>query len=93
MALGLGVKSILLFVLSCVFLLVLTILESLLSGLSLTTERIITAILLILPGLVGIIFGAMSLRRKELPRWVAILGILLNGGFVLFHVFLLAFAG
>lgn len=93
MALGLGVKSILLFVLSCVFLLVLTILESLLSGLSLTTERIITAILLILPGLVGIIFGAMSLRRKELPRWVAILGMLLNGVFVLFHVFLLSFAG
>jgi len=83
----------LLFVLSCVLLLVLTLFESLLSGLSLTTERIISAVLLILPGVVGIIFGAMSLRRKELPRWVAILGMLLNGVFVLFHIFLLSFAG
>ena len=83
----------LLFVFSCVLLLVLTLFESLLSGLSLPTERIISAVLLILPGLVGIIFGAMSLRRKELPRWVAILGMLLNGVFVLFHIFLLSFAG
>jgi uncharacterized membrane protein len=93
MAVGLGMKSILLFVLSCIFLLVLTLFESLLSGLSLTTERIITALLLILPGLAGIIFGAMSVKRKESPRAVAILGIVLNGAFVLFHVFLLSFAG
>ena len=93
MNLSLGARSMLLFVLSCVLLLVLTLFESLLSGLSLTTERIISAVLLILPGLLGIIFGAMSLRRKELPRWVAILGMLLNGAFVLFHIFLLSFAG
>lgn len=93
MTFGLGVKSILLFVLACVFLLVLTLIESWLSGLSMTAERIISALLLILPGLVGIMFGAMSLRRKELPRWVAILGILLNGVFVSFHLFLLTFAG
>jgi hypothetical protein len=90
---SLGAKSILLFVLSCVFLFVLTLFESSLSGLSLTTERIISALLLILPGLIGIIFGAMSLRQKELPRWVAILGILLNTVFVLFHILLLSFAG
>ena len=90
---GLGTRSIMLFVLSCVFLLLLTLFESALSGLSLTTERIITALLLVLPGVLGIIFGATSLRRKELPRWVAILGLLLNGVFVLFHLFLLSFAG
>jgi len=93
MKLSLGARSMLLFVFSCVLLLVLTLFESLLSGLSLTTERIISAVLLILPGLLGIIFGAMSLRRKELPPSVAILGLLLNGVFVLFHIFLLSFAG
>ena len=93
MALGLGAKSILLFVLSIVFLLLLTFFESLLSGLSLTAERIVSVIFLILPGLLGIIFGVTSIRRKELPRWVAILGILFNGAFVLFHLFLLSFAG
>ena len=90
---GLGARSILLFVLSCVFLMVLTLFESAFSGLSLSVERIISALLLVLPGVVGIIFGVMSLRRKELPRWVAILGLLLNGMFVLFHLFLLSFAG
>jgi hypothetical protein len=52
-----------------------------------------SALLLIVPGLIGVILGATSLRRKELPRWVAILGILLNGLFVLFHTFVLSFAG
>ena len=93
MKLSLGARSILLFVLSCIFLLVLSLLEEPFLGLSLIVERIISAVLLILPGLVGIIFGVLSLRRKELPRWVAILGMLLNGVFVLFHIFLLSFAG
>lgn len=67
--------------------------ESSLSRLSLTAERIISGLLLIVPGSIGIILGAASLRRKELPRWVAILGILLNGLFAVFHGFVLSFAG
>lgn len=93
MKLGLGAKSLLLFVLSLVFLLLLTLFESLLSSLSLTAERIISILLLIVPGLIGVILGGISLRREELPRWVAILGILLNGLFMLFHIFVLSFAG
>jgi hypothetical protein len=76
-----------------VFLFLLTLFESSLSSLSLTVERILSALLLIVPGLIGVILGATSLRRKELPRWMAILGILLNGLFVLFHIFVLSFAG
>jgi hypothetical protein len=93
MKLSLGSKSILLFVFSFVALFLLTFFESSLSGLSLTTERIISALLLVVPGLAGVILGAASLRQKELPRWVAILGILLNSLFALFHIFLLSFAG
>lgn len=93
MKLRLGATSLLLFVLSLLFLLLLTLFESLLSGLSLTVERIISALLLIVPGSIGVILGGMSLRREELPRWVAILGILLNGLFALFHIFVLSFAG
>ena len=89
----LGAASLLLFVLSLVFLLILTLFEPLLSGLSLYVERIISVVLLIVPGLIGLILGGMSLRREELPRWVAILGIFLNGLFTLFHICVLSLAG
>lgn len=93
MRFSLGVKSISLFVLSFVFLLLLTLFESSLSGLSLMAERIISIIFLVLPGVVGIVFGAISLRRRESRPWVAVLGILLNSLFALFHVFVISFAG
>ena len=89
----LGAASLLLFVLSLVFLLILTLFEPLLSGLSLYVERIISVVLLIVPGLIGLILGGMSLRREELPRWVAILGIFLNRLFTLFHICVLSLAG
>jgi len=90
---SLGSKSILLFVLSFVFLLVLTFFESSLSGISITMERIISALFLVVPGIIGVIVGIMSLTRKESRPWVAILGVLLNGAFALFHIFVLSFAG
>ena len=93
MKLGLGATSLLLFVLSLVFLLLLTWFEPLLLGLSLTAERIISALLLIVPGSIGVVLGGLSLLRKELPRWVAILGVLLNSLFALFQIFVLSFAG
>jgi len=93
MKLNLGSKSILLFVLSFVFLLVLTFFESSLSGISITMERIISALFLVVPGIIGVILGIMSLTRKESRPWVAILGVLLNGAFALFHIFVLSFAG
>ena len=93
MKLSLGAKSIALFVLSVLFLLLLTVFESSLAGLSLTAERAISALLLVLPAVIGVVFGILSIIRKEPRPWVAILGILLNALFGLFFIFLLSFAG
>lgn len=93
MKLNLAVKSIMLFGLSVLFLLLLTLFESSLSGMSLTTEKGMSALLLVLPGVLGIVFGFMGLIRKESKRWMAILGILMNALFALFHLFVISFAG
>ncbi|HZM23165.1 MAG TPA: hypothetical protein VFC02_15555 [Anaerolineales bacterium] len=93
MKMSLGAKSLALFVLSLLFLVLLTLFESLLSGLSLTAERVISALLLVLPGLIGIVLGVLSMLRKEPRVWVAILGVILNALFVLFQTAVLFFAG
>jgi hypothetical protein len=93
MKLSLGVKSLVLLLLSTLFLVLLTLFESSLTGLSLTAERIISLLLLVLPATIGVVFGILSVVRKESRRWIAILGILLNALFAAFHLFLLSFAG
>ena len=93
MKLSLGVKSLLCFLVSVLLLVLLTLFESSLTGLSLTAERTISLLLLILPALLGIVFGIGSIVRKESRRWIGILGITLNAIFALFHLFLLSFAG
>jgi len=85
--------SLTLFVVSILFLLLLTLFESSLTNMSMTAERLVSAILLVLPGVVGVILGVISLLRKEAKRWMAVLGILLNALFALFFTFVLAFAG
>ena len=74
-------------------LVLLTLFESSLVGLSTTTERVISFLLLVLPGIIGIMFGILGVTRKESKRWIAYIGILLNTLFVLFHLFVLSFAG
>ena len=93
MELSLAAKSIMLFVISFVFLLLLTLFETSLSGLSLIAERIISILLLVIPASAGVIAGVMSLRRKESQRWLAILGIFLNSLFALFQILVISFAG
>jgi len=93
MKLSLGAKSISLFVLSVLLLLLLTLFESSFSDMSLTAEKVISALLLVLPGLIGAIFGVLSIIRKEPKLWMAILGTLLNALFALFHIFVISFAG
>jgi hypothetical protein len=93
MKLSLGVKSLSVFVISVLFLILLTLFESSLAGLSLTAERIVSLLLLVVPAIIGIVFGIISIARKESRRWIAILGILLNALFAAFHLFLLSFAG
>ena len=93
MNLSLGAKAIALFGLSVLFLVLLTLFEPSLSGMSLTAEKAISALLLILPGVIGVAFGILSISRKESRLWMAILGILLNVLFALFHIFVISFAG
>jgi hypothetical protein len=93
MKLSLAAKSIALFGLSVIFLLTLTLFESTLPGMSLTTEKVVSALLLVLPGMIGAAFGVLSMIRKESERWMAILGILLNSLFAVFHLFVISLAG
>ena len=93
MKLSLGTKSLFIFLLSVLLLVLLTVFESSLTGLSVTAERTISFLLLVLPAIIGIGFGMMSIVRKESRRWIGILGILLNTLFAVFHLFLLSFAG
>jgi hypothetical protein len=93
MKLSLGVISLSLFLASVLFLVLLTLFESSLTGLSLAAERTISLLLLVLPALLGIVLGIGSIVRKESRRWMGILGIVLNALFALFHIFLLSFAG
>jgi hypothetical protein len=93
MNLSLGVKSILLFVLSIIFLGLLTLFETALVGLTITTERMISLLLLVLPGIAGVVYGFLSIVRKESKVWVAYLGILINALFALFQLLVISFAG
>lgn len=93
MNLSLGVKSMFLFVLSIVFLVLLTLFETALVSVAVTTERMISLVLLVLPGMIGVIYGILGVVRKESRMWIAYLGILLNVLFALFQLFVISFAG
>jgi hypothetical protein len=93
MNMSLGAKSLALFAVSVLFLLFITLFESSLSGMSLIAEKVFSALLLVLPGAVGIVLGVLGLLRKESGRWMAVLGILLNALFALFQIFVISFAG
>ena len=88
-----GAKSMIAFVLSVLFLVLLTLFEASLSGLPTATERGISLALLVLPGMIGVVYGILGIRYKESKVWIAYLGILLNGLFALFYIFLISFAG
>ena len=93
MKLSLGVQSLFFFLLSILFLILLTLFESALVGLSLAAERVLSLLLLVVPAVIGAVLGTLSLIRKEARPWLGVLGTLLNGLFALFHLFLLSFAG
>ena len=88
-----GAVSLALFGLSVIFLVLLTLFEPSFSNLSTSIEKIVSALFLVLPGVIGLLFGISSLLRKEDKRWMAFTGILFNALFALFHIFVLAFAG
>ena len=83
----------LLFGLSIVLLLALTLFESALVGMSLRAQRLVTLLLLVLPSAAGSVVGMMSLIRKERRPWLAVAAVVLNGLFALFHLMVVLFAG
>lgn len=85
--------SLALFGLSVLLWLALTIFESALAGTSLSTQRIITFLLLVVPAGMGAILGMTSLLHKEDRVWLAITTTLLNTFFALFHIMIILFAG
>jgi hypothetical protein len=85
--------SLLLFLLSLTMVWLLTLFEFLLIGLSTFQERLISALLLVVPAIAGTVFGILSLQRKEPRPWIAIAGILLNASFAIFNILVLAFSG
>ena len=91
--LSLAGGSLLIFAVSIILLLLLTVFESILAGVSTRTERLITLLLLVLPAAVGAILGAISLRRKEGQAWMASVGLVLNLLFAFFHLMIVLFAG
>jgi len=93
MRLSLGAKSLVLFVISLLLLVLLTLFESSLTDLSPAVERIISVLFFVLPGVIGVVFAVISILRNETRRWMAYLGILLNALFALFHIFVLSFSG
>ena len=90
---SLGAKSILFFLLAVLFLALMTLFEASLANLSLRTERALSLLLLVLPAVIGVVLGILSVIRKEPKPWLGILGTLLNALFALLHLFLLSFAG
>ena len=93
MRLSLSAKSLVLFVISLLLLVLLTLFESSLTDLSPAVERIISVLFFVLPGVIGVVFAVISILRNETRRWMAYLGILLNALFALFHIFVLSFSG
>jgi hypothetical protein len=85
--------SLLLFVLSVIFLIGWTASESVFAGMSVAAERIVTFAVLVLPAGIGAVLGAMSLFYREGKAGLAITGVILNTLFALFHLALVLFAG
>jgi len=90
---GFAGNSMLLFGVSVVLLLLMTLLESALTGMSTGVERLVTFLLLILPAGTGAVLGVLSLVRGEGWQWLAWTGVMLNGLFALFHLMVVLFAG
>jgi hypothetical protein len=85
--------SLLLFGISVLLLIGLTLSEAELLGMSARAERLMTFGLLVLPAGIGAGLGVMSLMRREGRTWLAAAGILLNTLFALFHLMVILFAG
>lgn len=71
----------------------LTLFEPVFLGMPAAMEKTVSALLLVLPPVIGVILAGMSLIRRQGKVWMAVAGILLNSVFAIFHLFVLSFAG
>ena len=85
--------SLILFGLSVLLWLAMTVFESSLAGTSFALQRFLTFLLLVLPTGVGVILGILSLARKEGRAGMAVTSIVLNALFALFFLMIILFAG
>jgi hypothetical protein len=93
MKLSFASSSLLLIGVSIVLLIAFTLFESALVGMSLGTERLVSFLgLVLLPG-IGVVFGMISLARKEGQTGLAVTGMILNALFAIFHLMVILFAG
>lgn len=93
MKMSLASWSLVLFIVSLVMLVLLTLFESSFTGMPTAVERTASSLLLVLPASLGAVVGGMSLYRRERRAWIAIAGILLNAFFAIFNLLVLSFAG
>ena len=93
MKLSFAAGSLVLFGLSVVLLIALTLFEPALVGISPESERILSLLGLVLPAILGGVLGLISLTRKEGRAGLAITGVVLNTLFALFHLMVILFAG
>ena len=85
--------SLALFGVSLLLLVLLTLGESALLGLSLGAERALSFLLLVVPAAIGAALGVISLARREGRTALAVTGIILNTLFALFNLMVILFAG
>lgn len=93
MKLSLAGRSLLLFGASIVLLIAFTLFESSMAKTSLQVERLITLLLFVLPAGAGVVLGVMSLVRREGRAWLAVIGVVMNAVFALFHLMIVIAAG
>ena len=93
MKLNYAVRSLLILVLSIVFLLIFTLLDSTIADLSTMLQRVITILALVITPLIGTVLGVMSFLRKDGPAWLALICSAANALFSLFYLAVVFFAG
>jgi len=75
------------------FLIVLTLLDSVMGVYSTATQRLLAVLLLVAPTVSGAVFGFLSLVRKEGRTLSAGIGMFLNAIFALFNLMIVFIAG
>jgi hypothetical protein len=91
--LSFAVRSVLLFGLSVVLLIVYNLADSAIGVMPLIADRIIVVLAFIAPTVIGVLLGIRSIIRREGKTWLALAGILLNGLFAAFHLMIVLLAG